>query len=312
MKILITGVLGFIGSHCARELIKDNYIVGLNRLSDLRNQMRTNEFVKLGNFKLIYADLAEDISGVCEGADIVIHFAAKTFVDHSILDPAPFIRSNIMGTYNLLEQSRRYRVKKFIYISTDEVYGPALGGYFKEDAPYNPTNPYSASKASAEALCISYYHTYGLPVIILRLENNYGIYQHPQKVIPVFIKKALNDEFLPVYGDGRHRRMWLKTEDTCSAIRFIIEKGATGEIYNIGGRQEYENIEVARMILSLLGKPHNLIQLTPDKDIRPGHDRRYAMDTSKIEQLGWKPAYTLVSGLPEVVEWYKNNQWWIK
>lgn len=312
-RILITGVLGFIGSHCARICLKRGHsVVGLNRDRNQQSKMRIRDFEHNERFSLVYTDLNDDISGILEDIDIVINFAAKTFVDHSIKDPAPFIKSNLLGTYNLLEQARKYKIKKFIQISTDEVYGSIAKGYFREDDPLNPTNPYSAAKAGAEMFVISYVHSYGLPAIIVRSENNYGAFQDKQKAMPTFIRKALANKKLPVYGDGRHRRMWIRVEDNCDAILFLMEKGEAGQIYNIGGKQEKENIEVAKTILKILGKPENLIEFIPDYDIRPGHDRRYAMDISKLFALGWHPQYTFETGIEEVVNWYRNNEWWLK
>ena len=246
-----------------------------------------------------------------------VNFAAKTFVDHSIKDPRPFIYSNLVGTYNLLEQARFYKTKLYFQVSTDEVYGAILDGSYKEDSRLNPTNPYAATKAAADVLTLSYWNTYGLPAIITRTENNYGPMQHPQKAMPVFVKAALEGRKLPVYGDGKHRRMWLHVRDHCEAITHLIEKffdnkiGA-GEIYHVAGEQELENIELARKILRILGKPEDQIQLIDDRNIRPGHDRRYALDTTKLKSTGWKPKISLDEGLKEVVNWYKDNDWWLK
>src|SRR3989338_3871343 len=207
MKILVTGILGFIGSHFAETALADGHeVVGFGRNSDQKNFHRIARFQNNPRFKLILGDLAEDISGIAEGVDVIVHFAAKTFVDHSIVDPAPFIRSNVFGTYNLLEQARKYKTPLFIQISTDEVYGAIMEGEYREDARINPTNPYAATKAGADALAIAYFHTYKLPVIITRTENNYCPFQHPQKAMPVFVRNALQNKPLPVYGDGRHRR----------------------------------------------------------------------------------------------------------
>jgi len=313
MKILVTGVLGFIGSHFARFMVKQGFrVIGVNRLGDTNNLHRIKDLQHKDKFNLIYADLAGDISGILEDIDVVVNFAAKTHVDHSIADPAPFVRSNILGTYNLIEQARKYKIQKFIQISTDEVYGSIEEGYADEDYPLNPTNPYSACKASADMLVNSYVHTYKLPAMIVRCENNYGIYQHPQKAIPTFIRKALRDEPLPIYGDGKHRRMWIYVEDFCSAIQYVIDHGEIGEIYNVGAKNEIENIVLARKILNILKKPHDLLQLIPEYDIRPGHDRRYGIEIKKLEDLGWQSKYGFDSNLKIVVEWYKQNSWWFK
>lgn len=315
MKILVTGCLGFIGSHFVKYTIKhypDVKIRGFNRYSSERSLMR---LVNAGKVDLIYGDLAQDISGLLEGVDIVVNFAAKTFVDHSIKDPAPFVNSNILGTYNLLEQARKYQPKLFVQVSTDEVYGSILEGAYKEDDRLNPTNPYSSTKAAADMLVVSYGNTYGLPYIITRTENNYGHFQHPQKVFPTFVKKAMAGEALPVYGDGKHRRMWLRVEDHCSAIWHLINcdmgNGARG-IFHIAGEQELENIQLAEEILNVLGLPVDRIKYIEDYNIRPGHDRRYALDVSKLKNLGWKPSWDLKSGIRDAVEWYRDNLWWLE
>ena len=195
-------------------------------------------------------------------------------------------------------------------VSTDEVYGEMLEGGYKEDARLNPTNPYSSTKAAADMLCLSYWNTYKLPLIITRTENNYGPWQHPQKALPVFVHKALHDEKLPVYGDGKHRRMWLHVEDHCQAILHLLNNGKPGEIYHIAGEEELENVELARRILDILGKPHSLIEFVSDYNIRPGHDRRYALNVEKLRATGWKPVHKLEDGLEKTVRWYKEHPEW--
>lgn len=314
MKLLVTGVLGFIGSHFVKWCL-DNYpdieIRGFNRDSDQRSYLRLNGYHDHPRFRLIYGDLAKDVSGLCEHIDCVVNFAAKTFVDHSIKDAGPFIKSNIVGVYNLLEEARRNKVGLFCQVSTDEVYGSILEGAYKEDAVLNPSNPYASTKAAADLLVIAYHNTYGLKYIITRTENNYGSYQHPQKAIPTFVRCALENKPLPVYGDGHHRRMWLRVEDHCRAILHLILTGDKG-LFHVAGSQELENIELAKRILRILGKPEDLIELVPDMDIRPGHDRRYALNTDKIRKAGWVPRWDLENGLPKVILWYKENQWWLK
>jgi len=312
MRILVTGCLGFIGSHFIKYTL-ENYpniaIRGFARNSSQRNMERLISCSD--KIELIYGDLSEDISGLLEGVDIVVNFAAKTFVDHSIKDPAPFVKSNILGTYNLLEQARKYRPALFVQVSTDEVYGSIAEGAYKEDDRMNPTNPYSSTKAAADMMVVSYGNTYNLPYIITRTENNYGHFQHPQKVFPAFVKKALAGEKLPVYGDGKHRRMWLRVEDHCSAIWHLINKEARG-IFHIAGEQELENLDLARMILRFLDRPEDQIEFIDDFNIRPGHDRRYALDVSKLKALGWNPVWTLEEGIRDAVEWYEDNLWWLK
>lgn len=329
VKILVTGVYGFIGSYFVRWLLNQKIegleIRGLARNSDQRKVSRCKAFIDNENFNLYYGDLTDIncISGLAEGVDYIINFAAKTFVDHSIKDPLPFIQSNIVGTYNLLEEARKNKVKKYVQVSTDEVYGSILKGAYKEDSRLNPTNPYSASKAAADMLVQSYNNTYGLDYIITRTENNHGPYQHPQKVIPTFVNCLIKEKPLPVYGDGKHRRMWLYVEDHCSAIWHLIEKDLTG-IFHIAGEQELENIELAKKIIEIgyssssidildidIKKWEELIEFIPDYNIRPGHDRRYALDVSKLKATGWKPKYSLDRGLELTVKWYINNQWWL-
>ena len=320
MKILVTGCLGFIGSHFVKYTLANHpeaCIRGFSRLSNERGLSRLRLQMDHPKFEICYGDLTDDISGLMEGVGVVVNFAAKTFVDHSIKDPAPFVNSNILGTYNLLEQARKYNPRLFIQISTDEVYGSIMEGAYKEDARLNPTNPYSSTKAAADMMVVSYGNTYGMPYIITRTENNYGSYQHPQKALPVFVKKALAGEPIPVYGDGKHRRMWLRVEDHCSAIWHLINTAVSGEpyaggIYHIAGEQELENVELAKMILRILGKPEDQIEFIDDYNIRPGHDRRYALDVSKLKSTGWQPKYDLNSGIEEVVNWYKDNKWWLE
>lgn len=321
MKILVTGCQGFIGSTFVKWTLsehKDVSIRGFSRLSNQRNLGRLDVCNGHPKLEMIFGDLAGDISGLLEDVDVVVNFAAKTFVDHSIKDPMPFIHSNILGTYNLLEQARLYKPALFIQVSTDEVYGAILDGAYKEDARLNPTNPYAASKAAADMLVVSYGNTYHMPYIITRTENNYGRMQHPQKVFPKFVAKAMRGDKLPVYGDGKHRRMWLRVEDHCTAIWHLIEKFFAPDagqlppqgIYHIAGEEELENLELAKRILAVLGKSEDMIEFIEDFNIRPGHDRRYALDVSKLKALGWKPQYTIEDGIKEVVEWYRDNPEW--
>ena len=313
-KFLVTGVLGFIGSYFAKYTIKNcpnHSVVGVARNTNQKHLERVKPILGNPRFKLYYADFAkQDLSEVFEDVDYVFHFGAKTFVDHSIRQPQPFIESNVVGTYRILEEGRRSKIKMHFQISTDEVYGSILNGSYKEDAALNPTNPYSATKAAADMLAISYYHAYNLPVIITRTENNYGPFQHPQKVIPVFVKKALADEPLPIYGDGKHSRMWLHVEDHCRGLLHLLEHGEPGEIYHIAGHEELQNIDLAKNVLRLLGKSEDLIAFVPDHNVRPGHDRRYALNVEKMKANGWIPHFSLTEGLKETVEWYKNNRWW--
>ena len=290
MKILVTGSSGFIGNHTAEILAKDSKLKvrGLDKnIIDDRDYQR---------------DLCWDWHGVLEGIDTVIHMAAETFVDKSIMNPEPFIKNNIIATYNLLEEARRYKPKKFIYVSTDEVYGSIENGMFDENSKLSPGNPYSATKACGEMLCKAYHNTYGVPIVIVRPENNYGFGQHFQKAIPTWVRACLENRPIPLYGDGKHRRMWLRVEDMAEAIKTIVFAGKIGETYNIGGYQEHENIEVVRRICEILKVKPN-IKFVED---RLGHDRRYGIDCERIRSLGWSPKFTLDTGLSDVVNWIKT------
>jgi dTDP-glucose 4,6-dehydratase len=313
-KCLVTGALGFIGSYFIKLILREYNanVVGLARSSNQKHLLRLGRDIKDPKFSLYYADFAKDsLSEVFEGITHVFHFGAKTFVNHSIRDPQPFIDSNVVGTYRLLEEARKSEtLKKFFQVSTDEVYGAILNGSYKENSPLNPTNPYSATKAAADMLAVSYYNTYKVPIIITRTENNYGPYQHPQKVMPVFVKKALRNEPLPVYGDGKHSRMWLHVEDHCRAIIHLSKYGKAGEIYHVAGEQELTNLELAKTILRELRKPEDLIEFIPDEQIRPGHDRRYALNVDKLKNLGWKPIYDINRGIKEVLYWYVTHEDW--
>jgi dTDP-glucose 4,6-dehydratase len=244
-----------------------------------------------------------------KGIDIIVHFAAESHVDRSILEPDIFVKTNILGTQVLLDAAKKNNIQKFVHVSTDEVYG-TLGdtGLFTESTPLSPNSPYSASKAGSDLLVRAYYETFDLPVNITRCSNNYGPYQYPEKLIPLMILNALNDKELPVYGDGLNTRDWLYVEDHCSAIDLVIHNGVKGEVYNIGGNNERKNIDIIKIILELLGKPESLIKYVQD---RMGHDRRYAIDATKItRELGWQPKYNFDTAIKKTVDWYINNQEW--
>ncbi len=315
MKILVTGCLGFIGSYFVRYVLHnymDIEVIGINRNSNTKNRKRLQETWDDPRFNMYYADFAKDnITEAFQNVDSVVHFGAKTFVDYSIKDPSPFIESNIVGTYKVLEEVRKSRtVEKYLQVSTDEVYGSILEGAYKEDSRPNPTNPYAATKMAADSLVLSYHNSYGIDTIITRTENNYGPYQGVEKVFPVFVKKALKNELLPVYGDGLHRRMWLYVEDHCSAIMHLLKVGKSGEIYHVAGEEEMTNIELAQRILFLCGRPNNKYKLVPDHNIRPGHDRRYALNCEKIHATGWKAKWNIEKGFKKAVKWYIDNKWW--
>lgn len=312
--ILVTGGCGFIGSNFVRHMIsKYQYnIINMDKLTYAGNLENLKDIEDDIRYRFVKADIAdravlervfdEDIYGV-------INFAAETHVDRSIMEPDAFIRTNINGTFNILEMVKKKGIKNFVQISTDEVYG-SLGpeGKFREDTPLSPNSPYSASKASADMLVMAYYHTFNAPVMITRCSNNYGPYQFPEKLIPLIITNALADAELPVYGDGMNIRDWIHVEDHCEAIDLVFHKGKPGNVYNIGGENERTNIEIVRLILDILGKPHSLIKFVKD---RPGHDRRYAIDSTKIKnELGFKIKKDFRKGMEDTVNWYVNNRMW--
>ena len=265
------------------------------------------------NYTFVKGDIRDEklVDELVNGVDYIVHFAAESHVDRSIEDPQIFIKTNIIGTQVLLDAARKHDVKKFVQVSTDEVYG-SLGseGYFTEESPLQANSPYSASKAGADLMVRAYGETFGLPINITRCSNNYGPYQFPEKLIPLMISNALEDKELPVYGDGKNIRDWLHVYDHCTAIDLVLHKGKLGEVYNIGGHNEKENIEIVKLILKELNKSESLIKFVKD---RLGHDRRYAIDSTKItEELGWKPKYTFETGIKETINWYLDNQDWME
>ncbi len=318
MRLLITGGAGFIGSNFIRYMLNkypDYKIVNLDLLTYAGNLENLEDVEGNPNYKFVKGDIGDKelVNNLMKGIDIVVNFAAESHVDRSILDSADFIHTNIVGTHNLLEAARNNNLRRFHHISTDEVYGH-LGPNdppFSENTPYAPRSPYSASKAAADHLVNAYYNTYQLPTTISNCSNNYGPYQFPEKLHGLFITNLLEDKKVPIYGDGMQVRDWLYVEDHCEAIDLIIHKGKIGGTYCIGGDCEKPNIEVARKILGLLKKNEDMIEYVKD---RPGHDRRYAMDFSKIKnELGWEPKTSFEDGIRKTVEWYKNNQdWWKK
>jgi len=315
-KILVTGGCGFIGSNFIRYALKnsDYEIVNLDKLTYAGNLKNLVDVQNDPRYKFYKGDICnfELVSFIIEkeNVDSIINFAAESHVDRSILSSQEFIRTNVTGTNVLLEVTRLYQLKKFLQISTDEVYG-SLGpeGKFTEETPLSPNSPYSASKASADLLVKAFHHTYGVPALITRCSNNYGPYQFPEKLIPLMIINALNNKPLPVYGDGMNVRDWIYVEDHCEAILKVFEKGRIGEVYNIGAENEKPNIEIVKLILKELRKDESLITYVKD---RPGHDRRYAIDATKIKtELGWKPSHTFETAIKETINWYIQNQsWW--
>jgi dTDP-glucose 4,6-dehydratase len=316
-KYLVTGGFGFIGSNFIRYVLdkqNDAEIINADKITYAANPENLNGYTK--NYSFYRVDIADKqaLSKVFDEnkIDCVINFAAESHVDRSIADPGIFIKTNVEGTLNLLELSLKHGIEKFIQVSTDEVYG-SLGasGKFSEETPLSPRSPYSASKASADMLAMSFFHTYNMPVMISRCSNNYGPYQFPEKLIPLVIINALNDKDIPLYGDGKNVRDWIYVTDHVKGICLILEKGKFGEAYNIGGDSEAKNIDIIKYILNRLNKPDSLIKYVKD---RPGHDRRYAMDFSKIaSEGGFSPEYDLSTGLDLTIDWYiKNEKWWRK
>jgi dTDP-glucose 4,6-dehydratase len=312
MRILITGGAGFIGSHFVRHSLwkHPEYDVAVLDKLTYAGRMENLHDV-MDSVRFIHGDvcLPGDVDKAMDGCDMVFNFAAESHVDRSINEAGAFINTNVWGTYVLLEAARRHRIKRFIQISTDEVYGSCLNGSFVEDDIANPSSPYAASKASADLLALSYVRTYGLPVLITRSSNNFGPYQYPEKLIPLFITNALEDKPLPVYGDGRNIRDWIYVQDNCAAIDFVSRDGTPGEIYNIAAKNERENLEIVDHILQLLKKPRNLIRFVKD---RPAHDRRYSLDVTKMTALGWVSAAPFKEALANTIEWYQKNEWWWK
>ena len=317
MKVMVSGGAGFIGSNFIHYLLKNysdieivnydklTYAGNLDNLKDVENDSRY-KFVK-GD--ICDAKLVEDVIKR-EGVNQIVNFAAESHVDRSITGPEVFIKTDILGSFTILEACRKFDVKKYIQISTDEVYGSIEKGSFKETDSLNPSSPYSASKASADLLVNSYFVTYGLPICITRSSNNFGPYQYPEKLIPLFIIKALRNEYLPLYGDGLNVRDWLYVEDNCRAINLVLIRGKSGEIYNIGADNEHSNIEITNIILDELSKPRSLMNYVND---RPGHDRRYSIDSSKIKQLSWSPTISqdFQQTIIKTIQWYiTNKQWW--
>jgi dTDP-glucose 4,6-dehydratase len=315
MKLLITGGAGFIGSNFVHNGLArhaDWQVVVLDKLTyagNLRNLAGALEDPRVQFIRLDICDRV--VIDALKGCDAVVHFAAETHVDRSIEDGAPFVRTNVEGTWRLVEASRRAGVGRFLHVSTDEVYGSAgPQGAFTETSPLNPTSPYAATKAASDVLVLSAVKTYGFPAIITRCTNNYGPYQFPEKFIPLMIAQALAGERLPVYGDGKNIRDWIHVEDHCRALDLILREGKDGEIYNVGGGNELENLVVARQILQLLGRPASSLKFVAD---RLAHDRRYAMDCTKTRtSLGWEPRCNFEKGLAATINWYQRNGEWLR
>lgn len=312
-RLLITGGAGFIGSNFIRLILgkyPDYKITNLDKLTYCGNLENLKDVEKNKNYTFVKGDITDEalVAKLVKDCDIIIHFAAESHVDRSIKDPSEFLKTNIFGTFTLLEAAKKRGVERFIQISTDEVYGSIVKDYSKEGDPLEPNSPYSATKAGADLLARSYFVTFKLPVIITRSSNNFGPYQYPEKIIPLFITNLLANKKVPVYADGMNMRDWLYVEDNCEAIDVVMHKGAPGEIYNIGVGREITNMELTRGLLGILGKTESSIEYVKD---RPGHDKRYALDIAKVKTLGWSPRHSFADALKLTVEWYKNNQtWW--
>jgi len=317
MKLLVTGGAGFIGSNFARYMLdkyKDYKIVNLDKLTYAGNLENIKDLEANGRHSFVKGDIC-DLRLVeklvkREEVDVIVNFAAETHVDRSIADPEAFIRTDVFGTYTLLEVARKFSVKKYVQISTDEVYGSIKKGSFSEPSSLAPSSPYSASKAAADLLALAYKTTYELPILITRGSNTYGPYQHTEKLIPLFITNLMENKKVPLYGDGKNVRDWLYVIDHCSGIDTVLHRGNIGEIYNIGASDERTNLEITHMILGELGMTEDMIEFVKD---RLGHDRRYSLNCKKLKALGWKPEYSLEKGLKETVKWYTQNmKWWKK
>ena len=313
--ILVTGGAGFIGSNFLKYMVNkypNDEFINVDALTYCGNLRNLEDIEKNNNYTFIKGNIQDKnlINKISKNTDYIINFAAESHVDRSIEDPEIFIKSNVLGTQVLLDAAKNNNIEKFIQISTDEVYG-TLGraGYFTEKTPLQPNSPYSASKAGSDLIVRAYHETFSLPINITRCSNNYGPYQFPEKLIPLMISNALDNKKLPIYGDGKNIRDWLHVYDHCTAIDLVLNKGKLGEVYNIGGNNEKENIEIVKLIIDYLDKDESLIEFVKD---RLGHDRRYAIDSSKIQkELGWNPKYTFETGIKETIDWYLDNRQWI-
>lgn len=313
MKLLVTGGSGFIGSNFIRHVLTahpDDNVVNLDKLTYAGNPANLKDVERDPRYAFVHGDIcdAKLVRDVAKGVDAVINLAASTHVDRSLMEPDEFLRTDVFGVFTLLEAVKDLKITRLLHISTDEVYGSVERGSSRESDPLRPSNPYSASKAGGDLLALAYWQTHRTPVLITRSSNNFGPSQYPEKVIPLFITNALEDKPVPLYGDGRNVRDWLYVLDNCTAIDLVLRRGKDGQVYNIGGGHEVENIVLTRQILHLTGKPETLIQ--PVRD-RPGHDRRYSLDSKKVQQLGWAPRYRFGDALAATVAWYREHEaWW--
>jgi dTDP-glucose 4,6-dehydratase len=313
IEVLVTGGAGFIGSNFVRYALDAHpnwRVTTLDKLTYAGRLENLHDIMDHPRHRFVKGDIADAAlaSPLVRDSNIVVHFAAETHVDRSILSAGDFITTDVFGTFVLLEAARQApALRRFVQISTDEVYGSVAEGSSRETDELRPRNPYSASKAGADRLAYSYWATYGVPVIITRASNNYGPYQFPEKVIPLFVTNAIDDIQVPLYGDGLNERDWLHVDDHCRGIDLLISAASDGEVYNIGGGNHVKNVDLTHRILALAGKPVSLIRNVPD---RLGHDRRYSLDTSKLRALGWAPRIQFEEGLAQTVDWYRRNDWW--
>jgi len=313
VKLLVTGGSGFIGSNFIRHVLAshpEDRVVNLDKLTYAGNPANLAEVEPDPRYSFVHGDICDAslVRELARDVDAVVNFAAESHVDRSLLEPDAFLRTDVFGVFTLLEAVKALGTARLLHISTDEVYGSVPHGSSRESDPLRPSNPYSASKAGGDLLALAYWQTHRVPVLITRSSNNFGPYQYPEKIIPLFVTNALDDAPVPLYGDGRNVRDWLYVLDNCAAIDLVLRHGKDGEVYNIGGGNEVENVVLTRHILRLTGKPETLIQ--PVKD-RPGHDRRYAVDSKKVRQLGWVPRHAFAAALEATVTWYRDHQtWW--
>ena len=312
LKLLITGGCGFIGSNFIRNMLEkypDYKITNLDKLTYAGNPDNLKDIESNPNYTFVKGDICDTdvVSKVMQDVDQVIHFAAESHVDRSIKDSSVFVTTNVLGTNTLLSCALEYDIDKFIHVSTDEVYGSIDEGSFIETDPLDPSSPYSSSKAGSDLLAMSYHTTYGLPVSITRCTNNFGPYQYPEKLIPLFITNLMEGEKVPVYGSGLNIRDWIYVDDHCSGIDFVLNNGNCGEVYNIGGGSELTNLEITHMILEMLGKDESMIRHVED---RKGHDLRYSLDCTKLKNMGWKLEFNFDTALKSTVKWYMDNRWW--
>ena len=313
MKLLVTGGAGFIGSNFIRHVLREHpvdRVVNLDKLTYAGNPANLADVQRDPRYAFVHGDICDAalVREVLHGVDAVVNFAAESHVDRSLVEPDGFLRTDVFGVFTLLEAVRELKTPRVVHVSTDEVYGSVAQGSSTEQDPLRPSNPYSASKAAGDLLALAYWRTHGVPVVITRSSNNFGPHQYPEKVVPLFITNALDDQPLPLYGDGRHVRDWLYVLDNCAAIDLVLRRGRDGEVYNVGGGHEVENVVLTREILRLTGKPDSLIRRVTD---RPGHDRRYSVDSTKVGQLGWAPRHPFPSALETTVRWYREHEtWW--